>query len=340
MCLLSSTHSYQFNSNATSLSTLLWKEFCILTGKVLDAKFATENELASSVSIVESPGVVVAKEEEKQDDDSVDSDSSSLCSSPTTANDNLYRLFYFRNPCVPLDFETINEALKHCPRNKLSAKPTTLQQHSTTHDSIIFSEIGAVVLMPGVYDERVDISGEPWSVGQATFDKSIAIRASFPSIGATIRSPTLPVDDDILDQPCISISTRDDETVEGVQKGISVRLSHLRILHSTPGVSSCLCCCHALSNSSSHPSLSPPNYTPTTNNRPTFGAVILQSISKDQEHESLLIHVYYRATRDVVWLLLLKLFVNCTKRVLSIVLQLVSTWAIGKMSFLRMYLLD
>jgi len=54
----------------------LWKEFCILTGKTLDAQFATENELASSVSIVESPGVVVAKKEEKQEDD-VGSDSSS-----------------------------------------------------------------------------------------------------------------------------------------------------------------------------------------------------------------------------------------------------------------------
>jgi len=148
---------------------------------------------------------------------------------------------------VPVDFETINEALKHCPRTKLST--TTLQQQSslTTHDSIIFSEIATVVLMPGVYDERVDISGEPWSVGQATFDKSIAIRASFPLIGATIRSPNLSDnDEDLLDQPCISISTRDEETVEGVQKGISVRLSHLRILHSTPGVSSYLCSCHVL----------------------------------------------------------------------------------------------
>ena len=229
----------KFNSNATSLSTLLWKEFCIITGKALDAQFATEHELASSVSIVESPSVVT-KEEEKQDG-GVGGDSSLYLSSTaaSSAGDNLYRLFYFRNPCVPVDFETINEALKHCPRTKLSTKATTLQQQSSsTHDSIIFSETGTVVLMPGVYDERVDISGEPWSVGQARFDKSIAIRASFPLIGATICSPTLPDDDDdVVDQPCVSISTRDEETIEGVQKGISVRLSHLRILHSTPGVS-------------------------------------------------------------------------------------------------------
>jgi len=205
----------------------------------LDAQFATENEFSSSVGFVESPGLVVAKEDEKQEDlggDSSLQSSSSSATAATSANDNLYRLFYFRNPCVPVDFETINEALKHCPRTKLSTKATTLRQHSSTaHDSVIFSETGTVVLMPGVYDERVDISGEPWSVGQATFDKSIAIRASFPLIGATIRSPT----DDVgtLDQPCISISTRDDETLEGVQKGISIRLSHLRILHSTPGVS-------------------------------------------------------------------------------------------------------
>ena len=232
-------HSYSIQpSNATSLSSLLWKEFCILTGKALDAQFATENELASSVCIVESPGVV-AKEKKQEDcvDDSSSLHSSSTSTAAASANDNLYRLFYFRNPCVPLDFSTINEALKHCPRTKLSTKATTLRQQSSTQDSIIFSETGTVVLMPGVYDERVDISGELWSVGQATFDKSIAIRASFPLIGATICSPT--DDDDVLDQPCISISTRDDETVEGVQKGISVRLSHLRILHSTPGVSSC-----------------------------------------------------------------------------------------------------
>ena len=228
------------------MSTLLWKEFCILTGKTLDAQFATENQSESSVSIVESPGVDVAKVEEKQDDvDSDPSSHSSTSTAATSANDNLYRLFYFRNPCVPVDFDTINKALNHCPRTKLSTT-TTLRQHSSSaQDSIIFSETRTVVLMPGVYDERVDISGEPWSVGQATFDKSIAIRASFPSIGATIRSPT-DDDDNVLDQPCISISTRDDETVEGVQKGISVRLSHLRILHSTPGVSGRLCCCHAL----------------------------------------------------------------------------------------------
>jgi len=309
----------------------------------LDAQFATENELASSISIVESPSVVVAaKEDEETQEDGVESDSSLHSSSSTaaaSANDNLYRLFYFRNPCVPLDFDTINEALKHCPRTKLSTTTTTLKQHSSsTHDSIIFSENGTVVLMPGVYDERVDISGEPWSVGQATFDKSIAIRASFPLVGATIRSPTLYSDDDdadVLDQPCISISTRDEETLEGVQKGISVRLSHLRILHSTPGVSSVLCVAvMPFTNSSSHPSqsaLTHSIYQLSINDRLTFGVVIQQSILKDHELESLLIHVYYRVIQDVAWLLLLKLFVNCTKLVLSTVPQLASTWVIGKM---------
>ena len=272
-----SHHSYQFNSNATSLSTLLWKEFCILTGKTLDAQFATENELASSVGIVESPGVVVAKEEEKQED-SVGNDSSLHSSSTAvvSANDNLYRLFYFRNPCVPVDFDTINEALKHCPRTKLT-KATTLQQQSSTQDSVIFSETATVVLMPGVYDERVGISGEPWSVEQATFDKSIAIRASFPLIGATICSPTLHSDnaDDVLDQPCISISTRDVE--EGVQKGISVRLSHLRILHSTPGVRVDICIVIMPYNRLDLSSIQSPStrYQPL-HDRLTFGVAILQ----------------------------------------------------------------
>jgi len=296
----------------------------------LDAQFATENELTSSVSIVESPDVVVAKEEEKQEDDGDVLSLHSSSSTAVSADDNLYRLFYFRNPCVPLDFETINEALKHCPRAKLSTKATTLQQHSSSvHESVIFSESGTIVLMPGVYNEQVDISGEAWSVGQATFDKSIAIRASFPSIGATIRSPTLS-DNDTLDLPCISISTCDDETVEGVQKGISVRLSHLRILHSTPGVSwlYCVVILPYLTRSLIFSYLLP--ILTITQYRPIFGVVILQSISKDHEHESLLIHVYCRAIRDVVWLLLLKLFVNCTKLVLSTVLQLAFTWVIGK----------
>ena len=78
----------------------------------------------------------------------------------------------------------------------------------------------------------------------------------------------------------------------------------------------------------------------TSQHRLTSGVVILQSISKDQEHESLLIHAYYRAIRDVAWLLLLKLFVNCTERVLLIVPRPVSTWVIGKMSLLQIYLLD
>jgi len=58
--------------------------------------------------------------------------------------------------------------------------------------------------------------------------------------------------------------------------------------------------------------------------------VTLQSISKDQELESLLIHVYSKVIQDEAWLLLLRPFVNCTKQVLSTVPQLVSTWVIGK----------
>ena len=62
--------------------------------------------------------------------------------------------------CVPVDFSSINEALKHCPRTK---KNSLLAGNDK---SVVFSDVGTVVLMPGVYvDERIDIGGEPWSVG-------------------------------------------------------------------------------------------------------------------------------------------------------------------------------
>jgi len=170
---------------------------------------------------------VISDEEKEKEDNTVDASCS--ITSTADAGSNLYRRYYFRNPCVPIDFSSINEALKHCPRTLSNPMQLVLGD-----EAMFYSSIGTVVLMPGIYDERIFIGGETWNVGQ-TF-QGVAIRAAFPLIGATVVSrQSGEINDDIKDQPCISISTCDCDTLEDVQKGISVRLSHLRILHSSLG---------------------------------------------------------------------------------------------------------
>lgn len=153
---------------------------------------------------------------------------------------NAYRHFYFRNPCVPIDFETISEALKRCPRT-----PSRLIFNHGDDTNTFYSRVGTVVLMPGVYRDRIHIDGEPWAVGQSI--KAVAIRASFPAIGAALMHYHCPLQDGSCEvdqtietqqnQSCITISTRDADDLGGTPKGIAVRLSHLAILHATPGVS-------------------------------------------------------------------------------------------------------
>ena len=104
--------------------------------------------------------------------------------STDNADSNLYRKYYFRNPCVGIDFVSINEALKHCPRSRSST------MHILSDETTIYSDIGTVVLLPGIYGEFIHVDGEPWAVGE-TFDKAIAIRAAFPMSGATICSERL-----------------------------------------------------------------------------------------------------------------------------------------------------
>ncbi|KAL7527562.1 hypothetical protein ACHAXR_002016, partial [Thalassiosira sp. AJA248-18] len=144
------------------------------------------------------------------------------------ADGNLYRRYYFRNPCVPVDFSSINEALRYCPRS-----PSNWSKF-LGDEAMFYSAIGTVVLMPGIFAaSSISIGGERWTVGQ-TFDKKVAIRAAFPMIGATIVNQQEAAVD-MKDQPCIAISTCDDDLLEGVQKGISVRLSHLSLRHSSLG---------------------------------------------------------------------------------------------------------
>ena len=64
--------------------------------------------------------------------------------------------------------------------------------------------------------------------------KSITIRAAFPSIGAAlVHYERQCINCDIKNQSAISVSTRIDDGME--ETGISLTLSHLQILHSTPG---------------------------------------------------------------------------------------------------------
>ncbi len=138
------------------------------------------------------------------------------------SEDNLYRKYYFRNPCVPIDFDTIHEALQHCPRQR--SEYTSLLSDETTY----YSCVGTVVLMPGVYTERVDINGTPSSRQHGNHE--VAIRAAFPTIGATIQSPGASAYDDSMvdDEPCISIFA-----LEDLSRGIRVDLSYLRVGHSS-----------------------------------------------------------------------------------------------------------
>ena len=220
-------------SNATSLSLALWREFCNVTGKTLRKRFAHRGTITN-----------------------YDSTSQALLEEPSAGrflvvkiNDvaaNFYRQYYFRNPCVPVDFATISDALKYCPRTPSSSV------FDLGDEIRCYSSVGTVVLMPGVYRERIQIEGEIWAVGQTL--KSVAIRAAFPAIGAALMHYHCPLTEENQqfgvrstnnpkNQSCITISTRCMNALDGVQKGISVTLSHLKVLHSTPGVSIVHCVC-------------------------------------------------------------------------------------------------
>jgi hypothetical protein len=143
---------------------------------------------------------------------------------------NAYRAYYFSNPCVPIDFGSITEALKHCPRTPFSGAAVL-----SADDEFIYSAQGTVCLMPGVYKEQIVIKGEVWGVGNSSTDKSISIRPSFPLVpnkGVTIMHCN-ESQDNVKNQPCIvAVSTRGDEEtlLRGVQKGILVGMSYLNIV--------------------------------------------------------------------------------------------------------------
>jgi hypothetical protein len=90
-------------------------------------------------------------------------------------------------PCVPVDFASITSALRNCPWE------------------------GTITLLPGVYEERLDIQ------------KAIHIRAAFPEKGAAIVWYLG------INEPCIAVSG------DTGNRSVHVMLSHVQLFHSTDG---------------------------------------------------------------------------------------------------------
>jgi hypothetical protein len=142
------------------------------------------------------------------------------------AKDNFYRQYYFRNPCVPIDFESVNEALRHCSRTKADIYPLHEEER-------FYSDEGSVCLMPGTYRERITIYGAPLVEGQPL--RSVTIRAAFPSVGASLVHYERRIRSVNKNQSAICISTCGSGNDSLEERGIVVKISHLQILHSTPG---------------------------------------------------------------------------------------------------------
>lgn len=101
---------------------------------------------------------------------------------------NSYRSHYYKIPCVPTDFATITSAMSRCPYG------------------------GTITLLPGVYEERLDIR------------RSAHIRAAFPEKGAAV------VWYKGVNEPCVAVMEDDirNETV-------LAQISNVQLLHSTEG---------------------------------------------------------------------------------------------------------
>jgi len=126
---------------------------------------------------------------------------------------NKFQSHYYHNPCVPIDAPTISEALDIC------------------HPSG-----GTITLMPGIYGEMININTR----------RRVSIRAAFPEKGAALthcwyhgesrevtRSDQIG-HEEVKDEPCINISLQDqNDTLH--ERALFVQISHIQILHSTPG---------------------------------------------------------------------------------------------------------
>lgn len=182
---------------------------------------------------------------------------------------------YYTIPCVPVDFESLNEAITHC--NLLD--PETLNTSSTTNattkrDTTVTALdktiTCAVTLMPGVYKERLDFSNLTFKRSNlATFgynnkfnlcsgdsceneQKAISIgieihiRAAFPEIGAALVHYAVQNDErpnecciDIMNRPNHLSSYNNSSSLYNLQShnysSTAIHISNLQILHCTQG---------------------------------------------------------------------------------------------------------
>lgn len=102
---------------------------------------------------------------------------------------NPFREHYYRVPCVPVDFATVTSAMSRCPAG------------------------GTISLMPGVYEERLEIR------------RSVHIRAAFPEKGAAIAWYKG------VNEPCIAVI--EDDIHDGL--AVFAEISNVQLLHSTEG---------------------------------------------------------------------------------------------------------
>jgi len=101
---------------------------------------------------------------------------------------NPYRSHYYKTPCVPADFASITSALSRCQSG------------------------GTITLLPGVYEERLEIR------------RSVHIRAAIPERGAAI------VWYKGVNEPCIAVVEDDIGHLN-----VMAQLSNVQLLHSTEG---------------------------------------------------------------------------------------------------------
>ena len=139
-----------------------------------------------------------------------------------------YKQLYICTPCVPLDYPSIKQAINfyHSVKDRLLGSPFT------------------ITLMPGVYNEQIQLDAEDYetlsSVGgnNSVRRRGINIRAAFHEKGAAIVHHN----QNDLNQPCVSISNRNDYSALENDVDSSVEqstfiftLKDIQFLHYTKG---------------------------------------------------------------------------------------------------------
>lgn len=154
--------------------------------------------------------------------DSSDKDKNKKTNPSSLSLDQYYKKLYFSNPCVPVDFPTIQQALDYCPPGK------------------------TVTLLPGIYHEKV----------QLVNTENVTLRAAFPDIGASLvygnvyGKPSSATNTHGADQRSSSSSSfrtprsssgmshqimKDTPTIHLSGPHTKLTLTHLQILHYTLG---------------------------------------------------------------------------------------------------------